>query len=57
MRKKETFFTCGECGLAYQEKNWAQACEEFCRAHKSCSLEIIRHAVKRTADEKSEDFR
>lgn len=38
-------FQCPECGLAYREKEWAQKCEAWCRKHKSCNLEIIKHAI------------
>lgn len=38
-------FVCKECGIAYAEKEWAEKCEEWCRIHKSCNLEIIQHAI------------
>lgn len=44
----EELFRCPECGLAYREKAWAQKCQAWCREHKSCNLEIIKHAT--TAD-------
>ena len=28
------------------ESNWAEKFERLCREHKSCNLEIIKHAVK-----------
>ena len=40
------YFVCEECGFAYAEKALAQKCEEYCKKHQSCSLEITRHAVK-----------
>lgn len=40
------YFKCSACGFFYKEKELAQRCEDFCRAHKSCSLEITRNAVK-----------
>lgn len=46
VKQGKTLFTCKECDLAYSEKKWALACEEFCRKNKSCSLEITRHAAK-----------
>lgn len=46
VKKKEGLFACEECGFYYNNKNWAQKCEEWCRKYKSCSLEITKHAVK-----------
>ncbi|NWF94633.1 MAG: hypothetical protein HXY34_00650 [Candidatus Thorarchaeota archaeon] len=42
-----TVYLCEECGLMYSEKKWADACEEWCRVHKSCNIEITKHAVNR----------
>jgi len=44
--EKERLFKCPECGLKYQEKDWAEKCEQWCQGHKSCNLEIAKHAVK-----------
>ena len=42
----KTFFLCDICGLGYSEKNIAQDCEDYCRAHAgSCSAEISKKAV------------
>ncbi len=40
-------YKCPECGLEYKEKEWAEKCEQWCKEHKSCNLEITKHAVKR----------
>lgn len=40
-----TGFTCPECNLRYVEESWAKKCEDWCREHKSCNLDIIQHAV------------
>ena len=46
MKKKgKTFYTCEVCGLAYEERIWAEKCEDFCVKHGACSLEITSHAV------------
>lgn len=37
---------CPECGLKYQKKEWADKCEAWCKKHKSCNLDIIKHAEK-----------
>jgi hypothetical protein len=44
-RKGKTFYTCEVCGLAYEERVWAERCEDFCVKHRACSLEITSHAV------------
>ncbi|HIH08497.1 MAG: hypothetical protein J4224_03105 [Candidatus Diapherotrites archaeon] len=46
VKKTLSGFQCEECKLKYKEKSWAEKCEAWCKAHKSCNLEIIRHAVK-----------
>ena len=39
-------FLCDICGLGYSEKNIAQDCEDYCKAHAgSCSVEITKKAV------------
>ena len=39
-------YQCPKCGLEYQEKAWAEKCESWCKEHKSCNLEITKHALK-----------
>lgn len=36
---------CQVCSLAYATRDLARQCEEHCRTHPSCSLEIGRQAV------------
>ncbi|MBI2583346.1 MAG: hypothetical protein HYW25_01645 [Candidatus Aenigmarchaeota archaeon] len=43
--KSKKLYACSICGLRYQDKPWAEKCEEWCKNHSSCSLEIARHAV------------
>ncbi len=38
-------FVCSECSLSYADKEWARKCQVWCREHKSCNLEIIKHAL------------
>src|SRR3989338_575061 len=38
-------YTCSACGLKYEEESWAKKCSDWCTAHNSCNLEIIKHAV------------
>jgi len=39
-------YKCPECGIEYYEKEWAEKCETWCKEHKTCNVEIIKHAVK-----------
>lgn len=48
---EKILYQCGECGLKYADKAIAEKCEAWCRKHKSCNLEIIKHAEKE-AEEK-----
>jgi hypothetical protein len=41
----KTVFICEECGLAYEQKEWAEKCQQWCRENQSCNLEIIQHSV------------
>ena len=44
--KGKKYYACNICKFAYKEKQLAEKCEAFCKAHKSCSLEITKDAVK-----------
>jgi len=48
MKKNATLFECEECHLLYDEESWAKKCEQWCIEHKSCNLEIARHATKQS---------
>ncbi|MBS3108678.1 hypothetical protein J4409_02300 [Candidatus Woesearchaeota archaeon] len=40
------YYTCEECGFLYKTKNLAEKCHEWCKKHKSCNINIVKHAVK-----------
>jgi len=42
----KTYYQCEICEFYYETSELAQQCEDFCRKHNSCSLEITKHAVK-----------
>ena len=44
--KKMKCYYCGECNMAYLDRKKACECEEWCKKHKSCNIEIIKHALK-----------
>lgn len=46
---KANSVVCPECGMQYREHEWAKKCEAWCREHKSCNLEIIKHAINTSA--------
>jgi len=41
----KTLYVCEECGFAYEQKEWAEKCQRWCKQHQSCNLEITQHAV------------
>ncbi|MEM2918685.1 MAG: hypothetical protein QXY62_04220 [Candidatus Altiarchaeota archaeon] len=45
VKKVNGLWQCEECKLFYKEKNFAKKCEEWCKKHNSCNLEIIKHAI------------
>jgi len=45
IKNKRKLYQCEECGFNYLEKSWAEKCQDWCKKHHSCSLEITKHAV------------
>lgn len=43
--KNVKIYNCPECGLSYTKKDLAKKCEDWCKKHDSCNLEITKHAV------------
>ena len=43
--KGKTLYICEACGLAYDEKYWAEKCQNWCQENQSCNMEITAHAV------------
>jgi len=39
-------YICDVCSLSYEERAWADKCEDYCTKHRACSLEITRHAIQ-----------
>lgn len=39
-------YQCKVCGLHYESKELAKRCDEFCREHHACGLDIIKHSVE-----------
>lgn len=49
----EKLYQCEECGLHYEDREWAEKCEAWCREHHSCSLEITSRAQENLAKQKN----
>ena len=45
-KNEKELYQCEECGLFYLDKKIAEECQKWCAQHKSCNIEIIKHAVK-----------
>lgn len=43
---EKILYQCDECKLYYKEQEIALKCQAWCAEHKSCNLEIIKHAEK-----------
>jgi hypothetical protein len=37
---------CEACGFKYKEEKYAQKCEEWCKEHNSCNMDITHHSVQ-----------
>ena len=48
----KTYYQCESCEFYYKTRELAQKCENFCNTHKSCSMEITKHAVKPKGNKK-----
>lgn len=46
-------YQCPECGLHYDNQLTVAACENWCKKHKSCHMEIAKYSIERKARAKS----
>jgi hypothetical protein len=46
IRNKKTYYLCKECGFLYKDRKIAQKCENWCKKHHSCNMEITKYAVR-----------
>ncbi len=44
--QNKIYYQCQECGNYYESPELAESCQNWCREHKSCNLEIVKNAVK-----------
>ncbi len=47
-------YQCEECGLWYKNKEISEQCQAWCKEHKSCNLEIIKHSIKNMTNNNSQ---
>ena len=47
-------YQCGECGFWYKDKKISEKCQAWCKEHKSCNLEIIKHSIKNMTNNNSQ---
>jgi hypothetical protein len=52
-KSSKKVFVCPECNLSYEDAKWAKKCAAWCKEHKSCNLEIIKHAAQQTPLERA----
>ncbi len=45
-KRRMKLFQCEICKFNYAEKTMAEKCEDWCRKHNSCNLEITKNAYK-----------
>ncbi|MEB3773885.1 MAG: hypothetical protein GSR86_03020 [Desulfurococcales archaeon] len=43
--KGSRYYACGECGLIYEDRALAEACEEWCREHRTCNRDIASRSI------------
>ena len=43
----KTVYLCEICNFAYETKELAQQCEDFCKKNNACSIEITKEAIRR----------
>ena len=45
-KEGKTVYVCEECDFLYEDKEWAEKCEAWCKEYKSCNLEITKHSIQ-----------
>lgn len=43
-KNNQNLYKCEECGFDYKDKEWAEKCEDWCREHHTCNIEIIKQS-------------
>lgn len=50
--ENKTLYECEECGFRYDEREWTEKCEAWCKKHASCNIEITSHGIPPETDGK-----
>ena len=45
-KENKVYYQCEECQHIYEKEELANQCESWCKEHKSCNLEIVKHSIK-----------
>lgn len=45
-KDNQQLYQCGECGFHYKDQETAQKCENWCKEHSSCNIEITKEALQ-----------
>lgn len=45
VKNGKTVYVCEECGYSYEQKEWAEKCQQWCSSKQSCNLEITQHGT------------
>lgn len=45
-KNKKLVYICQKCDFAYKDLETAAKCENWCREHHSCNMEITKYAVQ-----------
>ncbi len=46
IKNNKKYFVCEECGFSYEKINLAEKCQNWCKEHNSCNIEITKRAIK-----------
>jgi hypothetical protein len=50
-------YQCEECGFRYEEREWAEKCEAWCKKHQSCNVKIAAHAISQNEKVKKDELK
>lgn len=44
-KNNKNYYICEECDFAYSDNEIASKCEDWCKKHHSCNMEITKYAI------------
>lgn len=56
-KANKELYQCEECGFQYEDKEWAEKCEAWCKEHQSCNIEITAHAIPQEVESKKDELK